>query len=299
MSKDPAFLFYPGDWLGGTMTLTRNHKGAYIDLLMAQFNSGHLSENQIAVVLGENDFRDLWPGLKSKFKIDSDGLYYNERLENEMIKRRNYSESRKRNLRAHMENHMDNHMESHMEDENEVEKTGSHAENCGKSIKFDEMPPINTHMSDHMGHHMEHHMENENENININENRDEIEIKNKSKKEKVLGKEGEIEDIINDLNYVLGTGYKSSTPKTIELIRARLKEGFSIDDFKTVHRKMLKSWGADPKMCKYLRPVTLYGTKFECYLNSKESTTTLTESGIQAYLVGQEWLKKNGDKNAG
>lgn len=105
-------------------------------------------------------------------------------------------------------------------------------------------------------------------------------------------------DIVNDLNLVLGTSYKFTTPKTIELINARLNEGFTIDDFKTVHRKMLKSWGADPKMCKYLRPITLYGTKFESYLNSKESTTTLTESGIQAYFVGQEWLKKNGEKNA-
>ena len=43
MSKDPAFLFYPGDWLGGTMLMTRHHKGAYMDLLMAQYNNGHMT----------------------------------------------------------------------------------------------------------------------------------------------------------------------------------------------------------------------------------------------------------------
>ncbi|MHA2039809.1 MAG: hypothetical protein ACW98X_25615, partial [Promethearchaeota archaeon] len=42
MAKDPAFLFYPGDWLGGTMLFSRAHKGAYMDLLMAQFNNGHM-----------------------------------------------------------------------------------------------------------------------------------------------------------------------------------------------------------------------------------------------------------------
>jgi len=130
MGHDPAFLFYPGDWLGGTMTFTRHHKGAYMDVLMAQFNSGHLSENQIAIVLGESDFRDVWPLLKPKFKLDSDGLFYNEKLEMEMIKRRNYTEGRRKNLQSDMKPHMDDPMKAHMEngngnkdrDSNEFEK---------------------------------------------------------------------------------------------------------------------------------------------------------------------------------
>ena len=86
-SKDPAFLFYPGDWLGGTLTFTRPHKGAYMDLLMAQFNSGHLSVEDIKVILKE-DFETMWElKLKSKFITDENGLYYNERLEVEKEKR--------------------------------------------------------------------------------------------------------------------------------------------------------------------------------------------------------------------
>ncbi len=106
-----------------------------------------------------------------------------------------------------------------------------------------------------------------------------------------------IKDIIKDLNIVLGTAYKPSTFKNKELISSRLEEGFTFDDFKTVHRKMLKAWGADSKMVKYLRPITLYGTKFEGYLNQKEVTTKLTETGIKAYLVGQEWLKKSRERD--
>ena len=53
-----------------------------------------------------------------------------------------------------------------------------------------------------------------------------------------------------------------------------MKEGFTIDDFKTVHRKKYDEWGDDDKMVKYLRPETLYSNKFEGYLNQKETKST-------------------------
>lgn len=110
-------------------------------------------------------------------------------------------------------------------------------------------------------------------------------------KDKELDKDKE-KDIIDDLNLVLGTSYKPNGKATRDAIQARLNEGFAVDDFKTVHRKMVRAWGADAKMCKFLRPYTLYSNKFESYLNYKEITTTLTETGIKAYIVGQSWLKK-------
>lgn len=122
MSKDPAFLFYPGDWLGGTMTFTRYHKGAYMDLLMAQHMGGHMSVQDIIIVLGQKDFDELWEQkLKCKFLQDSDGKFYNERLEREIIKRKKFTESRRENLLktdAHMEDHMDSHMDAHMDNRN-------------------------------------------------------------------------------------------------------------------------------------------------------------------------------------
>lgn len=76
-------------------------------------------------------------------------------------------------------------------------------------------------------------------------------------------------NVINYLNSICGTNYKYSTPKTQRQISARLKEGFTEEDFRTVIDKKSKEWfGTD--MEKFLRPETLFGTKFESYLNQKE-----------------------------
>ena len=123
MAKDPAFLFYPGDWLGGTSTFSRFLKGCYMDILVAQFNSGHLSLEEIKTVLG-SDFGQAWPTLQKKFKKDGIGLFFNERLELEIIKRKEYSESRRKNrikktYDKTYDEHMIKHMSLHMENENE------------------------------------------------------------------------------------------------------------------------------------------------------------------------------------
>lgn len=76
-----------------------------------------------------------------------------------------------------------------------------------------------------------------------------------------------IKEIVDYLNYICGTNYKSTTKATTESIKARLKEGFTVDDFKTVIDKKFNEWGNDPKMVQYLRPQTLFGSKFEGYLN--------------------------------
>lgn len=75
--------------------------------------------------------------------------------------------------------------------------------------------------------------------------------------------------IVSYLNEKAGTNYKASSKKTQSLIHARLAEGFKVDDFKTVIDKKCADWIGDPKMQKYLRPETLFGTKFEGYLNEK------------------------------
>lgn len=80
-------------------------------------------------------------------------------------------------------------------------------------------------------------------------------------------------EIINCLNDAIGSNYKPNTKKTKDLIHARLSEGFTVDDFKTVIYKKTKQWMNDPKMCKFLRPETLFSNKFEGYLNEKEALT--------------------------
>lgn len=75
-------------------------------------------------------------------------------------------------------------------------------------------------------------------------------------------------DVIQYLNSKAGTNFKQHIKKTIGLIQARQNEGFNLDDFKTVIDKQCLLWKSDPKMCIYLRPDTLFGNKFEGYLNA-------------------------------
>ncbi len=122
MAKDPAFLFYPGDYVSGTMGMTFEEKGAYMDLLMLQFNRGHMNTHMIQHTIGH-----LWEQVKCKFIQDNEGLWYNVRLDVEKDKRKTFTESRRNNMKpknkpkedAPYETHMQLHMDSHMENVNE------------------------------------------------------------------------------------------------------------------------------------------------------------------------------------
>jgi len=119
MAKDPAFLFYPNDYIGGTMGMTFEEKGAYIELLMMQFNRGHMTTHMIGQTVGQ-----LWDTIQVKFIQDTNGLWFNKRLEEEQVKRQNFTESRRNNVKG--ENQYTKkpikkggHMTKHMEDVNE------------------------------------------------------------------------------------------------------------------------------------------------------------------------------------
>lgn len=75
------------------------------------------------------------------------------------------------------------------------------------------------------------------------------------------------QDIVNYLNSRIGSNYKYTTNKTQTLIRTRFKEGFNYDDFIKVIDNMYNEWFFDKQMKPYLRPETLFGNKFESYLN--------------------------------
>lgn len=111
--KDPAFLFYPGDWLGGTIGMTFEEKGAYLELLMVQFNRGHMTDHMCGQVVGH-----LWDKVKCKFKQDSEGLWFNERLDIEKQRRKRFVESRKNNKEGKNQFNKIAHMTSHMENRN-------------------------------------------------------------------------------------------------------------------------------------------------------------------------------------
>lgn len=114
MGKDPAFLFYPGDWLGGTIGMTLEQKGAYLELLMLQFNRGHMTKDMIGQTIGH-----LWVTVQDKFMQDDKGLWYNERLDIEKEKRKNFVSSRRNNKEGKNQYKKEvGHMTSHMENEN-------------------------------------------------------------------------------------------------------------------------------------------------------------------------------------
>lgn len=75
--------------------------------------------------------------------------------------------------------------------------------------------------------------------------------------------------IINYLNKKANTRYRVNNKKTKTLIKARLNEGFTEDDFYKVIDNKVTEW-ANTDMNKYLRPETLFSPKFEGYLNQKE-----------------------------
>lgn len=74
-------------------------------------------------------------------------------------------------------------------------------------------------------------------------------------------------EIIGFLNEKAGTKYKATSQTTQAHINARIDEGFEIDDFKIVISKKCDDW-MGTEWQKYLRPATLFGTKFEGYLNA-------------------------------
>ena len=82
--------------------------------------------------------------------------------------------------------------------------------------------------------------------------------------------EESVKEIISYLNTKSGTNYKSSSTRTKKFIHARLEDGFIVDNFKKVIDIKCSQWLNDEKMSIYLRPETLFGAKFESYLNEKE-----------------------------
>jgi len=91
MAKDPAVLFYTSDFLTGTMTMTHEQVGKYIRLLCLQHQKNFLTEEDMINICNSYDKH-----IYSKF-THADGIYFNDRMREEKLKRLNYSQSRSGN----------------------------------------------------------------------------------------------------------------------------------------------------------------------------------------------------------
>lgn len=84
-------------------------------------------------------------------------------------------------------------------------------------------------------------------------------------------------EIIEYLNEKTGRHYKHTAKANQRVIKARMNEGYTLEDFKTVIDKKYDEWNNDTKMKKFLRPETLFSTNFDRYLNEE------TESNKNAW----------------
>ncbi len=92
MAKDPAVLFYTKDFLTGTSFFSDAERGQYIRLLCEQHQNGHIPENHMVSVC-----LSLGSPVVRKFVRDTDGNYYNERMEEEIQKRAHFLSTRRDN----------------------------------------------------------------------------------------------------------------------------------------------------------------------------------------------------------
>ena len=101
-------------------------------------------------------------------------------------------------------------------------------------------------------------------------------------------------EVIEYLNLKAERRYRV-TVKHRGFITARLNEGYQFVDFARVIDNMVREWADDPIMYKYLRPETLFGNKFDGYLNLPPAPASKSKAQ-ERRDVGEEWLKES-EKN--
>lgn len=134
--------------------------------------------------------------------------------------------------------------------------------------------------------------DNDNENDNVNDNVNNLTV---GCKQPMCGKaprneaEYPYKAICERLNTLSGTAFKDKSKDTRKHIKARFEEGFTLEDFYTVIDKKVAEWrGTD--MEKYLRPSTLFGSKFESYLNQCDKPSRETVKGQREYYES-DWTE--------
>lgn len=147
----PSVLFYGADYLVGVIGMTWEEQGRYMYLLMIQQQKGHFDMLEV--------MPDVPEKVREKFVTDEDGLFYNERMEEEMRKRYKYSESRRNNRLS----------ANNQENKNKL--------STGKSVDKSSPPVDKSSCVKHMSNictdicqTYEKHMDNDNDNDNNNDN---------------------------------------------------------------------------------------------------------------------------------
>lgn len=88
-----------------------------------------------------------------------------------------------------------------------------------------------------------------------------------------------LEQVAAALNEATGKAYRATGAELVKRVTARSKEGFGLQDFQRVIDYKSAQWGADTKMSGYLRPETLFSSKFESYLQEAGGAVAEIGSG--------------------
>ncbi len=262
--KDPAFLFYSSDFLTGTVLMNDTQRGRYITALSLQHQKGHFTfEDLNKICKGD-------PKVLAKFVQDENGLYYNVRLEKEIAKRKKFVKSRQENGQKGGRPPKNKELS---EIEQEQEKTDRF------SVGFSSFSCDNSFSS------YENEIDNEDKELTLND----INTNNSIDTNSTDYINSVVKYIVEFLNEKCNTHYKTTTKKTVDLIVDKLKQGFSVEDFITVIKNKVNDW-LTTEYARYLRPSTLFGDKFEEYLNKPHNPNSSfdTDEFFQAALERSE-----------
>lgn len=123
---------------------------------------------------------------------------------------------------------------------------------------------------------------NVNDNVNVNVN-----VLSKDNNINIVGKPDyspEIKSIVDYLNQKTQSNFKTNTEATKKSIIARIKEGYTVEDFKRVIDAKVKDWADVPEMREYLRPQTLFRpSNFEAYLNEANRPTVKSKNSFKNF----------------
>ena len=98
-------------------------------------------------------------------------------------------------------------------------------------------------------------------------------VKSEEPKPKSIDKNKElIQHIIEYLNQQTNRSYTNKAKDAVRAINARISEGHKLEDFKKVIDIKTKQW-MGTEFENYLRPITLFGTKFNSYINERPTET--------------------------
>lgn len=141
MAQPPSFPFYPADWVLGTLTFTLAEDGAYLRLVMHQWNAGSVPGDDLSAVakilrVSEREARVLWKVVSTKFVRGDDGQWRNARLEKQRDEKVRYHEAKRTNG-------LKGGRPAKKRDESEPEPTGSVSPNRNESLSLALVPVPN------------------------------------------------------------------------------------------------------------------------------------------------------------